>query len=150
MEADIKVTRRSQICGFILKVQGILLLLVGIIHLAVIPLLRSTFAQQVNASDLQFIWPPFLLDHAVAGLLLLPLGATTWYAGHGIARQMQWGYRIGIINAITVLMLPVMLVLVMDKRYFAAIPFVIASVLVTLVGLSMLWPLLWVRKDIRR
>jgi hypothetical protein len=142
-----EVTKRLRVCGLMLKVEGILLLLVAAIHLLVIPVLKSTFAQQITTTDFQAIWTPFLLNHVVVGLLLMPLGLTTWYAGQGVMHRERWAHRLGLINAVTVLWLPVILVIVMEWRYFAAVPFVVASVLVTVVGLSMLWPLVWIRKD---
>ncbi|HZY38282.1 MAG TPA: hypothetical protein VFE53_16610 [Mucilaginibacter sp.] len=139
--------KRLHICGGILKAEGILLLGVAAVHMAVIPLLKSTFAAHITPADFRTIWSPFLLGFSVMGLLLIPLGLTTWLAGQGVIRRERWAFRIGLINAVTVLCLPVTLVLVMERRYFDAVPFVIGSILVTIVGLSMLWPLLWVRND---
>jgi hypothetical protein len=52
---------------------------------------------------------------------------------------------VGITNALTILSLPLVLVAVMERRYFSALPFLIATILITVVALSMIWPLLWVR-----
>jgi hypothetical protein len=142
-----EVNKRFRVCGNVLKIEGILLLVVGIIHLIVIPLMKSTFVRQLTVPDFNTIWPPFLLNHLLVGLLLIPLGLTTLYAGHGVINRERWAHRVGLINAATVLCLPVILVMVMERRYFEAVPFVAASVLVTIIGLSMLWPLLWVSKD---
>jgi len=61
----------------------------------------------------------------------------------------RWSWRVGITNALTILSLPVVLVVVMERRYFSALPFLIASILITAVGLSMIWPVIWVRRELQ-
>jgi hypothetical protein len=56
---------------------------------------------------------------------------------------------VGITNALTILSLPLVLVTVMERRYFSALPFLIATILITVVGLSMIWPMLWVRSELK-
>jgi len=133
----------------IMRVEGILLLLVAGIHLAVIPTLRSVLVRILSPGDFRFVWPPFLLNHAVVGILLIPLGLSTLYCASGIRRGERWTWRVGMTNAITILSLPVVLVAVMERHYFSALPFLIATILITLVGLSMIWPLVWVRRDLK-
>jgi len=131
------------------QVEGILLLLVATIHLAVIPTLRSAFVRVLSQGAFRFVWPPFLLNHAVVGILLIPLGLSTLYCASGIRRGERWSWRVGMTNAITILSLPLVLVAVMERRYFSALPFLIATILIAVVGLSMIWPLLWVRKELK-
>ena len=130
----------------IVRAEGILLLLVAAIHPAVIPTLRRAFVSLLSPGDFQFVWPPFLLNHAVVGILLIPLGLSTLYCASGIRRGERWSWRVGMTNAITILSLPLVLVAVMERHYFSALPFLIATILITVVGLSMIWPLLWVRR----
>jgi hypothetical protein len=137
------------IASRILIVEGILLLLVAAIHMLVIPELRSVFARLLTPGDFQFVWPPFLLNHAVVGILLVPLGLSTLYCASGIRSGQRWSWRVGITNALTILTLPLALVLIMDRHYFSALPFLIATILITAVGLSMIWPLLWVRRELK-
>ena len=133
----------------IVRVEGILLLLVAAIHMAVIPTLRSLFVKLLSPGAFRFVWSPFLLNHAVVGILLVPLGLSTLYCASAIRRGEHWSFRVGMTNAITVLSLPVVLVTVMERQYFSALPFLIATILITVVGLSMIWPLLWVRRELR-
>jgi len=140
---------KLQIASRVLFVEGLLLLIVAAIHLFVIPLLRSTFLRLLSPGAFQFVWPPFLLNHTVVGILLIPLGLSTLYCASGVKSAERWSWRMGLTNALAVLSLPVVLVTVMDRRYFSALPFLIAAILVTLVGLSMIWPLLWVRRELR-
>jgi hypothetical protein len=133
----------------IVRVEGILLLLVAAIHMAVIPTLRNLFVKLLSPGAFRFVWSPFLLNHAVVGILLVPLGLSTLYCASAIKRGERWSFRVGMTNAITVLSLPVVLVTVMERQYFSALPFLIATILITVVGLSMIWPLLWVRRELR-
>jgi hypothetical protein len=133
----------------ILIVEGILLLIVAAIHLLVIPELRRLFVRLLSPRAFEFVWSPFLLNHAVVGILLVPLGLSTLYCASGIKLGQRWSWRVGMTNAITILSLPLVLVAVMERRYFSALPFLFATLLITLVGLSMIWPLLWVRRELR-
>jgi hypothetical protein len=133
----------------ILKVQGVLLLFVAAIHLLVIPQLRGVLVRMLSAADFQFVWPPFLLNHAVVGILLVPVGASTLFVAGGIRVGERWSWWIGMINAITILSLPIVLAVVMERRYFSAPPFLVAAILITALGTSMIWPLLWVRRELK-
>lgn len=133
----------------ILMVEGIVLLIVAAIHLLVIPELRRLFVRLLSPRAFELVWSPFLLNHAVVGILLIPLGLSTIYCASGIRAGERWSWRLGITNALTILSLPVVLVAVMERRYFSAVPFLVASILITAVGLSMIWPLLWVRKELK-
>jgi len=129
-------------------VEGILLLLVATIHMLVIPSLRSVFVRLLSPGAFQFVWPPFLLNHSVTGILLIPLGLSTIYCASGIKSGQRWSWRVGITNALTILSLPLALVVIMERHYFSALPFLVATILITFVGLSMVWPLLWVRREL--
>jgi hypothetical protein len=133
----------------ILQVQGILILVVAAIHFGATPFLRSTLAQQLSASDFQFVWPPFLLSFLVVGILLIPVGVSTLFCAAGIRAGQGWSWRFGIINALAILSLPALLACTMDRRYFTATPFLVAAILISLVGLSMGWPLWWVRGELK-
>ena len=132
----------------ILWSEGVVLLLVAAIHLLVIPELRSLLVRELAPNDFRFVWPPFLLNHAVVGILLMSVGLSTLHCASGVRAGERWAWRVGITNAITILSLPAVLVLVMERHYFSALAFLIATILITAVGLSMLWPLIWVRKEL--
>jgi hypothetical protein len=133
----------------ILTVEGILLLVVAAIHLLVIPELRSLFVRLLSPGAFEFVWSPFLLNHAVVGILLIPLGLSTMYCASGVRSGERWSWRVGVTNALTILSLPVVLVAVMERRYFSALPFLIATIVITVVGLSMIWPMIWVRNELK-
>lgn len=139
---------KRAISARILTVEGTLILVVAAIHLAVTPLLRNALKAQLSAADFQFAWPPFALSFVVMGVLLIPVGVCTLFCASGLRAGERWAWRIGITNALTMLSLPVVLALTMDRRYFQAVPFRVAAILITLVGLSMCWPLWWVRNEL--
>ena len=140
---------RLLISSRVLKVQGVLLLSVAAIHLLVIPPLRGVLVRMLSAGDFQFVWPPFLLNHAVVGILLVSVGASTLVSALGIRTGDRRSWWIGMINAITILSLPIVLAVVMERRYFSALPFLVAAILITALGTSMIWPLLWVRRELK-
>lgn len=131
-----------------LTIQGWLIVVVAAIHLSATPLVRGFVAGQVNAQQMAMIWPPFALSFVVLGILLIPIGLSTVYCARGIRRRESWAWVIAMMNALAVLTLPVALLLIMDPVYFRAVPFLVASILITAVGVSMAWPLLWVRREI--
>jgi hypothetical protein len=139
---------KRTISAAILRVQGFLILVVAAIHFAVTPVLRATLVHELSAPDFQFIWPPFLLSFVVMGILLVPIGVSTLFCASGVRAGQRWSWRFGITNALAVLSLPFVLAAVMDRRYFTAIPFLVAAILISLVGLSMCWPLWWVRREL--
>lgn len=141
--------RKRAISARILRIEGILILIVAAIHLAVTPVLRSTLATQLSAADFELTWPPFALCFVVMGILLIPIGVSTLFCASGIRDGESWAWRVGITNALTVLSLPGVLALIMKKQYFEAVPFLVASILITLVGISMCWLLIWVRKELQ-
>lgn len=132
----------------ILSTEGVLLLVVAAIHLLIIPQLRGVLARMLSGGDFKFVWPPFLLNHVVVGILLVPVGLSTLYCAAGVRAGERWAWRVGITNALAIMSLPLVLVAVMERHYFSAAPFLIATILITIVGVSMIWPLVWVRKEL--
>jgi hypothetical protein len=140
--------RKRLISARIVRVQGVLILGVAAIHLLVTPLLRDALSRQLSVPDFEFVWPPFELSFVVMGILLIPVGVSTLFCASGIKAGQPWSWRVGITNALAILSLPLVLAFTMEKRYFTAIPFLIAAILITLVGLSMCLPLWWVRAEL--
>ncbi len=133
--------RKRVISARILSMQGVLILVVAAIHLAVTPILKNTVARQISPSDFQFVSPPFLLSFLIMGILLVPIGVSTLFCASGVRAGERWSWRFEITNALAILSLPIVLMLTMETRYFTAIPFMIAAILITLVGVSMWLPL---------
>jgi len=138
---------RTEIVAALLTTQGSLILVVAGIHLAVSPLVHRFVADRLAADKLDIVWPPFELSFVVMGVLLIPVGLSAIYCARGIRRREGWAWTIAMINALAVLSLPVAQCLIMNRVYFEAVPFLVASILITVVGVSMVWPLLGIRPE---
>jgi hypothetical protein len=132
---------RQALAARILKIDGVLLLVVAVIHLAATPLALNFISSQSTPDAWAQIKPPFLLSFVVVGILLVPLGLSTYFCASSLRRGETWARTICSINAISVLMLPLALILTMPATYFRAIPFLIAAMLVCIVAISMAAPL---------
>ena len=133
---------RPVLAARILKIDGILLLLVAVIHFAATPLALGFVSSQSTPEAFSQIKPPFLLCFIVVGVLLLPIGLSTAYCADFFRRGEPWARMICSFNAVSVLLLPVALMVIMPVRYFQAMPFLIAATLVWIVAISMTLPLL--------
>jgi hypothetical protein len=132
----------------LLVAQGALLILVAAIHLAMTAELGSIVARFMTPKAFAFVWPPYALDHVVVGFLLLPIGVTTIICASGVRAGDVRAWWIALVNALAILAMPIALGLMIDVKYFLEAPaFLIAAVAISLVGLSMLWPLLWIGRS---
>ena len=118
-----------------LSAGGVLLLVVAATHLAVTPVLRNLFANAASTEAARFWLAPFLLNHVVVGILLIPLALSTLYAARAARTGAAWARTVALTNAFSVLSLPLALVALMGPAYFRALPFLVASVLITIAGM---------------
>jgi hypothetical protein len=128
---------------FILKLGGAMLVSLGMLHLAVTPLIARFIGQNVPAASTDWFTPPMLLNHVVVGILLLPLGILTFYASPSAILGERWALVVTRTSAITVALLPVTLFFLMGTRYFEAIPFVVATTIVCIAALTLLAAAFW-------
>lgn len=128
---------KRMIAAKILVVDAVLLLVVAGIHLWAVRRLQQFLARELNPATYRVVSPPFFLNHVLVAILLVPIGLTTLYSSLGVRKGRRSAWVVCMINAIALLALPVVLFLLMDQWYFTAVPFLIASVSVTIVGLSM-------------
>ena len=139
---------RTRIVARTVSVTGALLLIVAAIHLTVTPALKEAILDRVlTPQQLPIVLPPFLLNHLVVGILLIPIGFITMYSAPAIRAGKRWAWIVNFVNALTILSLPIVLALVMPARHFQALPFLIAAALITIVGITMTAALLWIRSD---
>jgi len=132
---------RSALGASILKIDGVLLLMVALVHFAATPFALRFVSSQSTPEGFAQIEPPFLLSFVVVGILLLPLGLSTVYCADSFRRGERWARMICTFNALTVFLLPVALMLTMPARYFEAILFLVAAILVWIVAISMAVPI---------
>jgi hypothetical protein len=133
----------ARLRGFVLKCGGAMLVGLGVLHLAVTPLISRFIEQNTIAKELEWFRPPMLLNHIVVGFLLLPLGILTYYAASRAVLDERWALVVVRTSAISIALLPVTLVLLMGNRYFGAPPFVAATILVSVASLILLVSAFW-------
>jgi hypothetical protein len=131
----------------ILRVAGIVLISLGMLHLAVTGMIVRIVQESSSGTAAAWLVPPMVLNHVVVGLLLLPLGALTIYAAPYAARGERWAVIESRITAVTVTALPVTVAGLMGAQYFRAVPFVIATVLVSAAALLLLAAAFWPNRD---
>lgn len=132
---------RCALAARILKADGVLLLVVAMIHFAATPFALRFVSSQSTPEAFVQIEPPFLLSFIVVGILLVPIGLSTVYSADSFRRGERWARVICGFNALGVFLLPVALVMIMPARYFRAILFLVAATLVWIVAISMTLPL---------
>jgi hypothetical protein len=119
----------------LLRGSGLLLLLLGIVHLVATPHIATLIRHAVSNSVADWLVPPMLLNHILVGLLLLSLGYLTLYAA---PHSAPWAQVIVRTTALTVAALPLTLLALMGVRYFDAPLFVIGFVLVVAASVTLL------------
>ena len=130
----------------VMVVQGALLILVAVIHLAMTGEIGRIVADNTTPTAFAFLWPPYALDHVVVGILLFPIGIGTIVCASGVRAGDARAWRIALANALAVLCLPVAVVVAVPWEILEKSPaFLAATLILAVTGLWMLWPL-WRRR----
>jgi hypothetical protein len=119
----------------LLRGSGLLLLLLGIVHLVATPHIAALIRHNASTAAADMLIPPMLLNHILVGLLLLPLGFLTFYAA---PHSERWAQVMVQTTAITVATLPLTLLALMGVRYFEAPLFVVGFLLVVAASVTLL------------
>ncbi len=127
----------------ILRIGGALLVALALLHLAVTPTIARFITQSTTRAAGRWLLPPMLLNHVVVAVLLLPVGAITFYAAPYAARGERWALAVSRMAAVSVALLPVTLFALMGPQYFQAIPFVVATATVCLACMVLLVAAFW-------
>jgi len=123
-------------------VQGVLLIVVAIIHLVMTAEVGRIVARNTSAKAFAFLWPPYALDHVVVGILLIPIGVTTILCAEGVPNGDIRARLIALANAIAILCLPIAVVVAVPLSVLlSAPPFLVATALLALTGAWMFWPI---------
>ena len=121
----------------LLRAVGILLSILGVVHLAATPHISGL----LNGSPprvFQRAVGPMLLNHVLVGILLLPLGYTTWLAAAARNSGQGWAKKMLTVNTMVVLALPVSVaVLMRQSEYYTAPLFLSGVALVAIISLLM-------------
>lgn len=137
---------RRYLVSRILLLDGILLIVLAFLHLFSTPLISRWLQRQLTQEVLASVSPAFLLNHIVAGILLIPFGISTLYSAAGVRAGQSWARGIAMTNALAVLAFPLLIVYLVGPQYFSSTPFMIAAILVTFIGVSMFIPLIWLTR----
>jgi hypothetical protein len=122
----------------LLRASGVLLLLLGIVHLAATPHISTLIRHSTSPGVADRLTPPMLLNHVLVGVLLLPFGCLMLYAAPHSATGVPWAQVLVRTTAVTVAALPVTLLALMGVRYFQAPLFVLGFALVTAAAVTLL------------
>ena len=138
--------RRARLAARWLTAVGAAMLVVAAIHLAITPILRRVILVNVLAPrELGIVEGPFLLNHVVVGILLIPLGLTTIYAAAALRAGAEWAWMVAVLNAVGMLGMPLALLAFTRVSSMNAPPFLVAASLVTLAAVSTVIVLWWAR-----
>jgi uncharacterized membrane protein len=97
--------RSQEIAAGFLRTVGVLLIVLGIVHTIATPHIRDLLGDS-STEVYQRAVGPTLLNHVLMGILLLPLGYTTWLAAAAQNRNAAWARRVLMVNGIVLLTLP--------------------------------------------
>jgi hypothetical protein len=143
--------QRLSIAARSLTVGGLFLGAAAVFHFLAASHLPMILKRVLDANTYAFLGPVVSFTFQLSGVLLLPLSFSTLYSAAGLRRGERWAWWISLANALTVLVLPCLLVSTMGLRYFSGAPlFLAGAVSVTVAGLLMMLPLLWAWRDIAR
>jgi uncharacterized membrane protein len=127
--------RSHEIAAAFLRTVGVLLVVLGLVHLAATPFIPPLLGESSSGVYQQAVGPT-LLNHVLFGILLLPLGYTTWLAAASENRKQTWARRVLVVNGTVLLTFPVALAVFMRRpEYYNAPLFLTAVMLVTVISL---------------
>jgi peptidoglycan/LPS O-acetylase OafA/YrhL len=137
------VSKLANVAPRLTQATGILLVLLGIIHLIATPFLVGWSSRQIHSDQAFLVIAAMRLNHILAGILLIPLGLSTFWSGKAL--EQSWALRLATVNGVVLLCLPILLVTTMpleslDAPLFRlAILVVIAACLVQVLALVGVW-----------
>jgi len=127
--------RSQEIAARFLRAVGVLLIVLGWVHLAATPHIRDLLGER-SSEVYQRAVGPTLLNHVLMGILLLPLGFTTWLAAAAQNRNSTWARRVLVVNGIVLLTFPAFIAVFMRRpEYYSAPLFLTGVILVTVISL---------------
>jgi hypothetical protein len=127
--------RSQEVAAVFLRAVGVLLVVLGVVHTIATPHIRDLLGDS-SSEVYQRAVGPTLLNHVLMGILLLPLGYTTWLAAAAQNRNAAWARRVLLVNGIVLLTLPICLAIFMRRpEYYTAPLFLTGVILVTLISL---------------
>lgn len=125
---------------------GVLLILLGLIHLVATPFYIGWASRTVSADSAPLVIAGLKLNHVLFGILLIPFGMATFWAGRSL--EEIWAFRLATLNAATILLFPVLLALLLPAESLEAPLFRLAILVLTMTCLTQVAALagLWVQR----
>jgi hypothetical protein len=121
---------RRRLARAILRTAGLALMLAGAVHLIATPEIAHLL-DGLSPKARGFALGPTLLDHVLVGILLLPLGFTTWIAADGHHLRETWARQVLIVNSLGAFALPLTLVIFMSRPEYDRAPLFLAGAALT-------------------
>src|SRR6516162_5021855 len=123
----------------LLRGAGILLLILGVVHLIATPHIAALIHHSTSSEAARRLTPPMLLNHMLVGVLLIPLGFLTAYAAPHAVSGASWARLTVRVIALSVASLPIILFALMRTRYYLGAPlFVLGAALTVIVAVTLL------------
>jgi hypothetical protein len=121
---------RRRLAGRVLQASGVLMMLLGVVHLIAtphIPALLDGLPPKARALAVG----PTVLNHVLVGILLLPLGLTAAVAAADEHIRQPWARRLLAAYALTLLSLPLAIIGLMRNPAYYQSPLFVAGVCIT-------------------
>ena len=87
-----------------LRGTGVLLVLLGIVHLIATPHIPDLLKGMGSLAGYRMALGPALLNHVLVGVLLIPLGYSTWLAASPGSISQRWARQLLTVNAVIFLL----------------------------------------------
>lgn len=148
-EAEIGTrNQRLSIAAGSLAVGGLFLGAAAAFHFLAASHIPMVLKRVLDANAYAFLEPVVSFTFLLNAVLLVPLSFSTLDSAAGIRRGERWAWWIGLVNGLTVLVLPCLIVWTMGLRYFSGAPlFLAGAVSVLAAALLMLLPLFCAWRD---
>lgn len=134
--------RKARVSAVLLA-DGVLLIVLGFMHLLSTQPIRQWLHRSLTPESLGSLSPADVVYHVTVGFLLIPFGVSTLYSAAGVRSGHIWARAIAFTNAAAVFFLPLVILWVMGSGYFSAPIFLVGAVAMTAIGLSMVLALVW-------
>jgi hypothetical protein len=118
---------RRRVAVQFLRAVGALFVILGAVHLVATPHIPLLLRGSPRAVYQQAVGPT-LLNHVLVGILLLPLGYTTWLAAAAQGRGEAWAKRVLVVNCLVAFTLPVSVAIFMRRPEYYRAPLFLAGV----------------------
>ena len=143
--------QRLFIAARCLTVGGFFLGAAAVFHFFAASHIPTILKGVLDSKTYVFLQPIVSFTFLLNGVLLVPLSFSTLRCAAALRRGERWALWIGLANAVTVLVLPCLLVWSMGFGYFSGAPlFLAGAVSIAVAGLLMMLPLLWAWRGIAR